>query len=135
LSFTYARDDPKDLRRATELLGEFVRRIGYPHPERMEVVAEALGGNRALDVDAVAVLDDLVRRTPLTPVHILYQYAALSPVDRLFDLMADAVETRHIWVPWIPICALRARPQVVDHPRWVPFLESIDHPGLPAPTH
>ena len=130
LAFSYARDEPLDLARSAELLSEFVRRFGYHSPDRVSVVVDALGGGSGARAQAMETLEDVVAATILERPHMIFEYAALAPEDVLFELLDEAVRTRHVWVPWIPISVMAARSEIMDDPRWEEFLARIGHPGF-----
>lgn len=130
LAFSLAWDEPRDLARAAELLSGFVRRVGYPDPERVRIVVETIAGRSADRAQAMEVLNDVVAATALERPHMIFEFAALAPADVLFGLLDEAVRARHVWVPWIPISVAQVRPEVLDDPRWTDFLRAIKHPGL-----
>jgi len=129
-ALSYALDDPVDLARAVEMMSEFAALFGYPSPDRIAPLVEALGGNSALHAKATAVLDEIVDLTPLDPVDLFHLYAVVAPRDVFFEILEKAVQVRHIWVPWIPIATRTVNPALLDDPRWTEFLAKIGHPGV-----
>ncbi len=130
LAISYALGEPVDLGRAAELMSEFFARLGYPGTGRIGLLVEALGGESSAKAEAVALLDEIVDQTILSRPHLLFEYAALAPMEVLFDVLEEAVEGRHIWMSWIPIDCCGVRPEIRDDPRWGVFLRRISHPGI-----
>jgi serine/threonine-protein kinase len=71
LAMTLGLDEPTDRVRAGELLAEYTALFGYPFPERMATVVDAMGGTPEAQTGAVAVLDDLVERAQLDRADLL----------------------------------------------------------------
>jgi len=133
LAHLYALQEPKDAARSVELWAEFARWFGYPSPERTGPVARAMAGDSSAQGEALAVLDDVVARTVLERPHLVFEYAKCASEDMVFDILDEAVRTRGIWVPWVPIHFAAMRVSALDDPRWRAFLDRIGHPGIRRP--
>jgi len=119
--------------KAVELYGRFVSLFGYPDPDRMATVADAIQGNIDAREDAVAILEDVAKRTSLGRADLIGWYATFAPPDTFFTLLEEGVYLRHFWVPFAPIDIHRTNPaqtqEILDDPRWEQFLEQIAYPG------
>jgi hypothetical protein len=134
LAYLYALEEPKDVTRSGELWTEFAERLGYPSPERTGSVARPMAGDSSARVEALAVLDDVVARTLLERPHLVFEYSKLASEDVIFAILDEAVRTRSIWVPWIPIQFPAMRVSTLADPRWRAFLDRIGHPGIGRPS-
>ena len=128
-AYVYAQEEPADLDKASDMISRFLTFFGYPHPQRVAPLVEAIAGNRDLCREATAVLEDIVDRTILERADIFWCYARVAPKDLFFELVEEAVSKRHMWVPWIPVMVGRSVPELIEDPRWAEFLEKIRYPG------
>ncbi|MFH1765252.1 MAG: tetratricopeptide repeat protein [Gemmatimonadota bacterium] len=123
-----AIEEPTDPARAGRLLAEFTTLFGYPFPDRLATVAEAIAETPEGQADAVAVLDDLVEETQLDMADLVFLYVYIAPPDIFFDVLEEAVDQRHFLVAFLPSLA-HPLPGLRDDPRWEEFLTRIDYPG------
>jgi TolB-like protein/Tfp pilus assembly protein PilF len=124
---------PENPIKAVQLFGRFVSLFGYPAPDRMATVADAIQGNIDAREDAVAILTDVVERTALRRADLIGWYATFAPPDVFFALLDEGVSLRRFWVPFAPIDIHRANAaqtqEILDDPRWEQFLQEIAYPG------
>lgn len=121
-------DEPTDPTRAGELLAEFATLLGYPFPDRLATVAEAMTGGIEARTGAVVVLDDLVESTQLQRMHLLFLYEACAPAEVYLDVLEEA-EGRNIATVHVPVSISRYRPDIREDPRFEHFLTQIRYPG------
>lgn len=125
--------DPVDPDKALDMYGSFLSLSGYPFPDRASTLMKAGNGGPGEVDDAVAVLEDVVDRTPLNRSDLLFAYAIFGRPDPFFSALDEAVRLRHFWVPFVPEVVYGTYlPQTasIEHdPRWEEFLERIRYPG------
>lgn len=123
--------EPKDIPKASELLTQFAVLLGYSSPHRLADVVRGIAGARSDKVEAAAVLDDVVAETAFDRADLLMLYSVSAPVDVVFDVLDEAIKMRHFLVAFVPGSEGEYNPEVVEDPRWGPFLERIGFPGAP----
>jgi tetratricopeptide (TPR) repeat protein len=123
--------EPVDSARAGELYAEFAAYFGYPHPERVATIVLAIGEGPGAVTDYLALLEDVAEKTVLDRTDLLWFYFPPVPPDVFFDVLEEAAELRHIWVPFTPTVVAQYGQELREDPRWERFLRQIQYPGSP----
>ena len=129
----YAEDllrfEPLDVTRAADLFGEFTTLFGYPDPDRAGGAFVGRGESTDGLAEYLALLDDLTERTVLDRTDLLLLYVPPVPADVTWDVLEDAMDARHYWVPYVRPTVSVYAPELMEDPRWETFLSRIGNPG------
>jgi serine/threonine-protein kinase len=130
LARTLAAEEPSDTLRAGELLGQFFGFFGFSSPDHMPVLVRAIAGDPDARRAAVPIFDDIVKETVLEGPDLLLTYLWAVPPEEFFDVLREAIQSRHAWVGFAHILAKTFRPEIMSHMGWNDVSTWVQYPTL-----